>query len=67
MNRQAIFFDLDHAQTPEKRDEWYRFCGQIRDRDGLLNRAVRAADKEGTARALRDLGQSCEACHAAFR
>ena len=64
---QALLYDTELAQTPDEREQWYRFCGQMRNRAGRLNRALKAADKEGTEHTLREVGQSCEACHAAFR
>ncbi|HVX10013.1 MAG TPA: hypothetical protein VHC22_02315 [Pirellulales bacterium] len=64
---QATIYDDDRLDTPARREQWYRFCGQMRDSAGDLSRALRATDKEGTERALRELGRSCDVCHAAFR
>jgi hypothetical protein len=55
------------AQRHGKPDQWYQLCGEMRDRAGKLNAAIRAADKEGAERALEDLERTCNARHAAFR
>jgi cytochrome c556 len=64
---EATIYDDDRLETPGRREQWYRFCGQMRDSAGDLSRVLKATDKEGVERALRELGRSCDACHAAFR
>ncbi|HJT30602.1 MAG TPA: cytochrome c, partial [Pirellulales bacterium] len=64
---QAITYDTHEVKHDEQRDDWYRFCGEMRDAAGELNAQIKAADKQGAERALKRLGQSCEACHQVFR
>ncbi len=64
---QAITYDTHEVKHDEQRDQWYRFCGEMRDAAGQLNAQIKAADKQGAERAAKRLGQSCEACHQVFR
>lgn len=64
---QAIVYDAEWAQRGGKAEQWYQLCGEMRDRAGKLNAAVRAADKEGTERTCQELERTCNACHAMFR
>lgn len=64
---QAITYDTHEVKHDEQRDDWYRFCGEMRDAAGQLNAQIKAADKQGAERAAKRLGQSCEACHQVFR
>lgn len=64
---QAVTYDTHEVKHDEQRDEWYRFCGEMRDAAGELNAQIKAADKQGAERAVKRLGQSCDACHQVFR
>ena len=64
---QAITYDTHEVKHDEQRDDWYRFCGEMRDAAGELNAQLKAADKQGAERAAKRLGQSCDACHQVFR
>ncbi|HVC96579.1 MAG TPA: hypothetical protein VND64_23035 [Pirellulales bacterium] len=63
---QMAVYDTHEVKRPEDLDQWYQFCGQMRDAAGELNAKVKAADKEGAGAAMVKLGKSCEACHAVF-
>lgn len=64
---QAIVYDTHEVKKEEQQEDWYRFCGEMRDAAGQLNAQIKAADKQGAETALKRLGQSCEACHQVFR
>ena len=64
---QAVTDDTHEVKHDEQRDDWDRFCGEMRDAAGELNAQIKAADKEGAERAVKRLGQSCDACHQVFR
>jgi hypothetical protein len=64
---QATMYDTYGLKRDDQLDRWYQLCGQMRDRAGQLNAAIRAADKVGAEQALKELEKSCSACHTAFR
>lgn len=64
---QAIVYDTHEVKKDEQQEDWYRFCGEMRDAAGELNAQIKAADKQGAEAAMKRLGQSCEACHQVFR
>lgn len=64
---QAIVYDTHEVKKEEQQEDWYRFCGEMRDAAGELNAQIKAADKQGAERAVKRLGQSCDACHQVFR
>ncbi|MEX2121125.1 MAG: hypothetical protein WD847_16150 [Pirellulales bacterium] len=64
---QAVTYDTHEVEKPEDVDQWYQFCGQMRDAAGELNARIKSADKEGADAAMLKLSKSCDACHAAFR
>ncbi|HEV3021417.1 MAG TPA: hypothetical protein VGX76_03085 [Pirellulales bacterium] len=64
---QMAVLDTHEVQRPEDLDQWYQFCGQMRDAAGELNAKIKSADKEGAGAAMLSLGQSCDSCHAVFR
>ncbi|HUY31478.1 MAG TPA: hypothetical protein VMV69_01760 [Pirellulales bacterium] len=63
---QMAVYDTHEVKHPQDLDQWYQFCGQMRDAAGELNAKVKAADKEGAGAAMIQLGRSCNACHAVF-
>jgi cytochrome c556 len=63
---QMAVYDTHEVKRPEDLDQWYQFCGQMRDAAGELNAKVKSADKEGAGAAMVKLGRSCDACHAVF-
>jgi len=63
---QMAVYDTHEVKRPEDLDQWYQFCGQMRDAAGELNAKVKAAEKEGAGTAMAKLGKSCDACHAVF-
>ncbi|HEV3006505.1 MAG TPA: hypothetical protein VGX78_18695 [Pirellulales bacterium] len=64
---QMAVLDTHEVKRAEDLDQWYQFCGQMRDAAGELNAKIKSADKEGAGAAMLSLGQSCDACHAVFR
>jgi hypothetical protein len=64
---QAIVYDTHEVKKVEQQEDWYRFCGEMRDAAGELNAKIKAADKQGADAALKRLGQSCDTCHQVFR
>jgi cytochrome c556 len=64
---QMAVYDTHEVKRPEDVDQWYQFCGQMRDAAGELNAKIKAADQDAAGAAMVKLGQSCDACHAVFR
>ncbi len=66
-NRTGDFPRHRMSERGVRPDQWYQLCGEMRDRAGKLNAAVRAADKEGAERGMPGAERTSNACHAAFR
>lgn len=64
---QATIYDTRDVKREDQLEQWYQLCGEMRDRSGQLNAAIRAADKQGADRAFQAIQKSCHDCHAAFR
>ncbi len=58
--------NADETESPDKVQEWYQFCAQMRDAAGALNEAVHAENEDAAKQAMVALQQSCDDCHAVF-
>jgi hypothetical protein len=59
----------DHSavKNPADTPKWEQFCAEMRDAAGHVNRAIHAGDSDETASAMKQLSQTCDRCHKAFR
>jgi hypothetical protein len=59
----------DHSavKNPANTPKWEQFCAEMRDAAGHVNRAIHAGDSDETASAMKQLSQTCDRCHKAFR
>lgn len=64
---EASRHDLQYAKTPAAVEAWTEYCVAMRDAAGAVNRAVHAQDAAAVATGMKQMLQSCEACHAKFR
>ena len=64
---QAAMLDTEPVKTPEDAEKWRDGCLQMRDAAGAVNAAIHAADRQRVTTGMKQLFQSCETCHAAFR
>jgi cytochrome c556 len=58
--------NADETEAPDKVAEWYKYCIQMRDAAGALNKAVHAKNEDAAKEAMEALQQSCDDCHAVF-
>lgn len=63
---QGSMANADETEAPDKVGEWYKYCIQMRDSAGALNKAVHAKDETAAKTAMEALQQSCDDCHAVF-
>lgn len=63
---QGSMANADDTEAPEKVAEWYKYCRQMRDAAGALNKAVHAKNEDAAKTAMQALQQSCDDCHAVF-
>jgi len=63
---QGSMANADETEAPDKVAEWYKYCIQMRDSAGALNKAVHAEDEAAAGIAMEALQQSCDDCHAVF-
>ena len=64
---QGSLADTSEAKSDEEATKWFGFCAQMRDAAAALNKAVHAKDSAAADKALANLNQSCEDCHAVFK
>lgn len=64
---EAALLDDEYAKSPEDAQNWSRFCIQMRDAAGEVNSAIHAQDGPRVTAGMKQLEQSCNACHARFR
>lgn len=58
--------NADETEAPDKVGEWFKYCLQMRDAAGALNKAVHAENEDAAIEAMNALQQSCDDCHAVF-
>ena len=63
---QASVANADETEAPDRVAEWYKYCIQMRDAAGALNKAVHARNEVAANTAMDALQQSCDDCHAVF-
>ena len=63
---QGSMANADETEAPDKVVEWYKYCAQMRDAAGALNKAVHNNDESAAEVAMEALQQSCDDCHAVF-
>jgi len=63
---QGSMANVDETEAPDKVTEWYKYCIQMRDSAGALNKAVHVKDEDAAKTAWEALQQSCDDCHAVF-
>lgn len=63
---QGTMANASDTEKPGEVEKWHRFCEQMRDAAAAVNTAVRAGDLDATTAAMKQLGQSCDDCHAVF-
>ncbi len=63
---QGSMGSADETEAPDKVAEWFKYCVEMRDAAGALNKAVHANNEEAAKVAMGALQQSCEDCHAVF-
>jgi hypothetical protein len=63
---QGSMANADETEAPEKVAEWYKYCAQMRDAAGALNKAAHAKNEDAAKLAMEALQQSCDDCHAVF-
>lgn len=54
------------TQKPSEAEAWFKHCTQMRDAAGAVNAAIHAKDQKAAEKAMTDLAQSCDDCHAVF-
>jgi hypothetical protein len=64
---QAAMANVAETKSPDKADQWYQFCAEMRDAAAAVNKAVHTSDSDATAAAMDKLQQSCEDCHKVFK
>ena len=59
----------DHSavKTPADTPKWEQFCAEMRDAAGHVNQAIHAGDSAEATTAMKQLSQTCDRCHKAFR
>ncbi len=63
---QGSMANADETEAPDKVAEWYKYCTQMRDAAGALNKAAHAKNENAAKLAMEALQQSCDDCHAVF-
>lgn len=63
---QGSMANANETQAPDKVAEWYKYCTQMRDAAGALNKAAHAKNEDAAKTAMEALQQSCDDCHAVF-
>lgn len=63
---QASLANADETEAPDKVSEWYKYCVQMRNAAGALNKAAHTKDEQAANAAMEALQKSCEDCHAVF-
>lgn len=64
---QEAMHDPPEGAEGEKLAAWRKYCSQMRDAAGELNRAAHAKDTAAATAAVAKLQQSCDACHETFQ
>ncbi len=63
---QASLANADETEAPDKVSEWHKYCVQMRNAAGALNKAAHTKDEQAANAAMEALQKSCEDCHAVF-
>jgi len=63
---QGTLADTHEAKNPSQVKDWYTFSAGMRDAAAAVNAAIRAADQKATDKAMDNLAQTCDDCHAVF-
>lgn len=58
--------NADETEEPDKVEEWFKYCIQMRDAASALNQAAHAKDEAAAKAAMEALDKSCDDCHAVF-
>jgi hypothetical protein len=56
----------DKTKKPTEVEAWYKHCAQMRTAAAAVNAAIHAQDEKAADKAMKDLTQSCDDCHAVF-
>jgi cytochrome c556 len=64
---QASMFDTSATKNNEEVKQWYEFCTKMRGAAARVNADIHQHDAAATEKAMVDLNQSCEDCHAVFK
>lgn len=63
---QAAMPNVDETVQPNRAEQWFAFCLDMRDAAARLNKAARDGDADTALATLPDLGRACDNCHAVF-
>jgi hypothetical protein len=63
---QGTMADTSEAKKPGQVEQWREFMAVMRDAAGAVNAAIHRGDKAAADKAMKELTQSCEQCHAVF-
>ncbi|NLS93833.1 MAG: cytochrome c [Planctomycetaceae bacterium] len=63
---QGSMANADETVSPDKIAEWFKYCAEMRDAAGALNKAAHAKDEGAATAAMTALQQSCDDCHTVF-
>ncbi len=58
--------NVGETKKPDQAEKWFAYCVQMRSAAAAVNAAIRNKDKAACDKAMKDLNQSCEDCHAVF-
>jgi hypothetical protein len=64
---QGSMTDTSATKSTEQVEQWYRFCEEMRNAAGAMNKSIRDGDPAATAKNLERLGNNCEECHKVFK
>ncbi len=64
---QASMADLEAVTEPGQEADWYKYCIEMRDSSGEINKAIHAQEYDAATKAMKRLQKSCDDCHEAFR
>jgi hypothetical protein len=64
---QGSMSDRDAVKNPTDEEKWYKFCAEMRDAAAAVNTAIHAQDRDAAEKAMGQLAESCDNCHAVFK